>query len=553
MRPKVSRSPSYLVRNPYSYCFRMLVPKDLQPYIGKKELRYSLKTGYLSEAKYKARIMAGQVQRVFKLLRKGKSLFMNLTDEQIQELVQKYFKKFVEMANQPFPPSYMHPEMQISPFADQAEFNTYLGDHDDFRRQLVLDRAMGEFDFVKEKGDKLLKENGIDEIDEKSPGYWKLCHGFMLAEIKIYDMSKKRLLAEYEEGEFVLQPPELSFQPRKQKSDTLSQAANDYWNEYSDGWKPRSKDDYKICLDHIVDKLGAETQIHTLDYMAMKNFRDGLKSGELSKSGKPLSVSRINFHLGTAKAMFDLAMKKDKHLINNPADGLRLKETRRADEKQDIFSNEDLEKLFCRSPEYGQDKHRNAHSFWIPLIALYTGARIEEICQLLITDIKQINGYWCLDINEDDAPDLKSVKMGEKRIVPLHSFLVKDLKFINYVESIKNKGEIRVFSKLKRVQNKWHHAYGQRFGKFKNRCGIVAPSRKKTFHSFRHTLIDFCKQNDIEEKHVQEFVGHKNRKITYGVYGKLFNPEKLYKKIVSKLKYNIDLSHLKSSKFVIQD
>ena len=46
-------SPSYLIRNRYSYCFRLHVPADLQVYIGKKELRYSLRTGYLSEAKFK--------------------------------------------------------------------------------------------------------------------------------------------------------------------------------------------------------------------------------------------------------------------------------------------------------------------------------------------------------------------------------------------------------------------------------------------------------------------------------------------------------------------
>jgi hypothetical protein len=32
------KSPSYLVRNPYSYCFRMVVPKDLQKFVGKREL-----------------------------------------------------------------------------------------------------------------------------------------------------------------------------------------------------------------------------------------------------------------------------------------------------------------------------------------------------------------------------------------------------------------------------------------------------------------------------------------------------------------------------------
>ncbi len=41
----LSKSPHYLIRNPHSYCFRVNVPKDLQQLVGKKELRYSLKTG----------------------------------------------------------------------------------------------------------------------------------------------------------------------------------------------------------------------------------------------------------------------------------------------------------------------------------------------------------------------------------------------------------------------------------------------------------------------------------------------------------------------------
>jgi hypothetical protein len=82
----------------------MNVPKDLQPYVGRKELRYSLKTGYLGKAKYKARIIAGQVQRVFKFLRKGNPSFMKLSEKQIQEMIQKYFKKLIETYDQPSPP-----------------------------------------------------------------------------------------------------------------------------------------------------------------------------------------------------------------------------------------------------------------------------------------------------------------------------------------------------------------------------------------------------------------------------------------------------------------
>ncbi len=95
MKP-CSKSPNYLVRNPYSYCFRMNVPKDPQRVVGKKELRYSLKTGNLTDAKYKARILAGQVQLIFQLLRKGGAILSKLSDAQIQKLVTQYIKRSLD-------------------------------------------------------------------------------------------------------------------------------------------------------------------------------------------------------------------------------------------------------------------------------------------------------------------------------------------------------------------------------------------------------------------------------------------------------------------------
>jgi hypothetical protein len=47
----LNRSPHYLVRNPHSFCCRFNVPKDLQRVVGRQELRYSLKTGYVGVAR----------------------------------------------------------------------------------------------------------------------------------------------------------------------------------------------------------------------------------------------------------------------------------------------------------------------------------------------------------------------------------------------------------------------------------------------------------------------------------------------------------------------
>jgi hypothetical protein len=68
----------------------MVVPIDLHRLVGKKELRYSLRTGYIGVAKYKARLMAGQVLYVFKSLRTKAVALSVLSDEKIQKLVSQY-------------------------------------------------------------------------------------------------------------------------------------------------------------------------------------------------------------------------------------------------------------------------------------------------------------------------------------------------------------------------------------------------------------------------------------------------------------------------------
>jgi integrase len=207
----------------------------------------------------------------------------------------------------------------------------------------------------------------------------------------------------------------------------------------------------------------------------------------------------------------------------------------------------DLKKLFVKSKEYGQDKWgRSVHShfFWIPLIALFSGCRLEEICQLYIEDVQKLEDVWCLDINED-KPD-KSVKKGERRIVPLHPFICVELNFIEYVKSLKDQ-EGRVFPELKRINDRYGHSYGQWFGRFKKRNGIIG---KKTFHSFRHTVITTLLEKDIPDHQISQLVGHITSGQTTSRYGKRFKPKVLFDKTIKKLNYDIDLSHLNNSKWI---
>lgn len=82
--------PSYLYQSSSGYIFRLRVPTDLRPVVGKTEFRYSLRTDALRTAKSRARAMAGYVQQLFMTVRSGMS---ELTQEQIQRLVQKYIRE----------------------------------------------------------------------------------------------------------------------------------------------------------------------------------------------------------------------------------------------------------------------------------------------------------------------------------------------------------------------------------------------------------------------------------------------------------------------------
>lgn len=103
------------------------------------------------------------------------------------------------------------------------------------------------------------------------------------------------------------------------------------------------------------------------------------------------------------------------------------------------------------------------------------------------------------------------------------------------------------------VNNRWGHGFGQWFGRFKQRAGIDKTAGMKSFHSFRHTLINQLKQGGADPQYVKEFVEHKQGKdITWDLYGKAFRPPKLMEKVIMKLDYTVDLSHLKASKYVVK-
>lgn len=179
------------------------------------------------------------------------------------------------------------------------------------------------------------------------------------------------------------------------------------------------------------------------------------------------------------------------------------------------YTKEDLSKLF-NSEAYHRCKHRYAYRYWAPLIAILTGARENEICQLFLSDIYQheITGDWLFDINENNAAvTFKSLKRPyHKRLVPIHHELIK-LGFLDYVDFIKKSGHMRLFPELK--YNGERNKYATDLTKWFNRtytnkvnCNIA--TEKTSFHSFRHNVINyFSHKLDIRETKFAYVLGQK--------------------------------------------
>lgn len=174
--------------------------------------------------------------------------------------------------------------------------------------------------------------------------------------------------------------------------------------------------------------------------------------------------------------------------------------------------------------------------FYIPLIALTTGARINEICQLDVSDIKKEQGIWYYDFNNDDEAGKKSLKTEKsKRKVPVHS-IVLEQDFLEYVKCVKAGGKKKLFSDLTySADSNYSHKATTYFSKYiRKKAGIT--DKNKTFHSFRHLFKQLMEKAKIRTETQNAICGWEGDNIGERVYGKIEMKEK--KEAIETIKFD---------------
>ncbi|EMK3363199.1 tyrosine-type recombinase/integrase [Vibrio parahaemolyticus] len=218
---------------------------------------------------------------------------------------------------------------------------------------------------------------------------------------------------------------------------------------------------------------------------------------------------------------------------DNPAAGLnpKFKNKQHAYEQRERWTEAELIKLF-RSPEFlGQ-----ADDFqWVTKLQLFHGFRTGEVCQIYVKDIMWSMGILCIKVT-DISKDQHLKNRHAVRTIPLHPMLRES--FLQFYESRKTRKCSPLFNYKPLGKDKdWTKTYRQQFGKLQTKIGMRAGARP-TAYSLRHTFIDELKIKDIPEHSVAEVVGHTNKNMTYGRYGKKHRIDKLLEVVAA---FEIDL------------
>jgi len=217
----------------------------------------------------------------------------------------------------------------------------------------------------------------------------------------------------------------------------------------------------------------------------------------------------------------------DLHLIFNPKTYLPA-----------IFDNPTGRKNTIQYPHY-----------FVPILGVFTGCRLEELCMMRCKDITKVNGLWLYRIREegeygDEETTVKTA--SSERDIPLHSVLVNTLGFVRYVKHIKKLGHERVFHELKKVGGRYSHNFGRFFNdKYLKQIGLKNGGKPVSFHSFRHSIEGHLTNKNVNPRYIDHLQGHSQKGIGGNVYMKGVKPDVLSKECVEKINWGIDWEKLK--------
>jgi integrase len=307
------------------------------------------------------------------------------------------------------------------------------------------------------------------------------------------------------------------------------------------------RDDCKRVRDLLIRLPTNSTKLYrglTFAQAAEKAEKDGRNT---------LSPTTVNSYVHKMSALFNYGVVEER-IDKNPARKLGLEGHEHSEEDRNPFSPAQLEKIFSAPIYTGcQDDGRNwakvgalrpkGTKFWVPLIGIYQGMRLNEICQLRLEDIKREGGIDFFDIRPDSMGDKKGQAKQEdrgqrtktassRRRVPVHPRLI-ELGFLDFVQGL-CEGNERLFPDLKKdVRGYYSDGFQKWFSRLLDKQ--KAKEAKTSFHSFRHNWANAMRLAGVPQER-RRLIGGWKRTATDEKYGSDLPLAEIYNEL-SKVKY----------------
>ncbi|HIJ96953.1 MAG TPA: site-specific integrase [Desulfuromonadales bacterium] len=405
-----------------------------------------------------------------------------------------------------------------------------IKEHSNRQEDLALCVNTNDHAGVSALADSLLEEHG-EQLDSKT--FRLMCEYLLKAQIDISQTVVKRMMGDFSSTQSAVTVPitkPLPAAPKLSELFAAYKAIKTARNKWSTKTAENFERFYKEAIGILGDKeLPAYTQE---DAIALIEAWKGNSKG--TASGKMEFLS----------SLFRYALKSpdscDRWQIRgNPFTEMQIEGSENEAKKKLPYSNEDLINL--ATGLLSVKRSIAPHRFWVPLIAMYSGMRQDEICQLRTADIALVDGVPVFHICH--KPELRQTTKAKKlKVCPVHPMLIK-LGLIEFLEAQKLGKQDRLFSTLSYSQGKdwtgrirtwWNTTYQTKH---------IKDCSGKSFHSIRHSFINWFKQNACYETYrdrsiVQSMVGHTEGDVTSEHYEQDYlASDKL--KILSKLDYGL--------------
>ncbi|MEJ2646033.1 MAG: site-specific integrase [Gammaproteobacteria bacterium] len=538
--------PRNCYRTPHGFVFRIVVPEALRPLIGKREIKKSLGRDY-REAVSRARTFAAEAEQQLAAARAqhtlqrqhedGLAVFRRTPLEKRLKRITRVTSELAAGLRSLWLSSLTEDIAWRRRGVDEADYEELNQNITEMRERIAQALARGQPEPFVPAIHALLIGRGY-ELDISPEEERQLVLDVLPAVQEGYD-----ILAQRQAGRLV-EPQPSDTPPLPAVWEPPPPTPTGFgWQNLLQHWKDdrrrnrRTLDEVERDLDSLTAFLPQSepaTLTRTEVTAWLRHLRDAHGNG-------PKTLEKKGTLMG---ALFSSALKDDL-LDRNPFSGY---DYRRFAAREGIadpdarmpFTRPQLEQLFSNDGLYGlRTKGGGGYHtrMWVALLGLFSGARLDEITRLTVSDIHR-NPVPHLSINR--AKTSSSI-----RDVPLHPTLVA-LGFLDYCDAVKRAGHTSLWPLLRTRSKKGQASdvFGKWFNPYiHNKLGML---RSVTFHSFRHTFKDLCRNARIPRDIHQALTGHAEQTVGDD-YGQGFSIGVKYEELA---KVDIDLDLAKPERFV---